>query len=111
MKGLYHMRRSGAVLWRAFSVAVFMTGIGLAGYACVQWLQTAHWQPLTVNGMFTSWPMTRNWIAHPQSWLGLHRVVTWALRVPMFIIVMVLGVAMLVLGPPLTREPTDQGFW
>ena len=94
MKRFQRARRLSGVLIRAFSFAVFLAGIGLAVYAGVQWLQTAHWQPLTVDGALASWPATRDWIAHPRSWLGLHRVVDWVVRVPVFLIVMVLGAAM-----------------
>jgi hypothetical protein len=103
--------RAGAVLWRAFSLAVFLSGMGLAAYAGVQWLQTAHWQPLTLNGVLTGWPATRDWVAHPRAWLGLHRVVTWLQRVPVFVIVMVLGGVLLAVSPPFARSPTWQDRW
>jgi hypothetical protein len=90
-------------LVRAFSFAVFLAGMVLAAYAVVQWLQIGHWQPLTINGALASWTMTRNWLAHPYSWLGLHRVVVWTLRVPVFLIVTMLGAALLIVSDPLTR--------
>jgi hypothetical protein len=111
MWDLQHARRLIAIVWRAFSLAVFLAGIGFAGYAGVQWLQTAHWQPLTVNGVVTSWPTTRDWVAHPRAWLGLHRVIMWVRSVPVFVIVTLLGGALLVLSPPLTRSPTWQDAW
>jgi hypothetical protein len=112
MKGLQHVRRLSAILWRVFSVAVVSAGIGLAGYAGVQWLQTAHWQPLTISGALATWPTTRDWIAHPRSWVGLHRVVVWALRVPVYLIVTLLGVALLIVSDPLTRHSsTGNKFW
>jgi hypothetical protein len=79
-------------------VAVVLVGIGFAVYAGVQWLQTARWQPLTVSGALASWPTTREWIAQPDSWLGLHRLVTWILRVPVFGIVTLVGVALVMLS-------------
>jgi hypothetical protein len=103
MRGLQHARRLSAILVRAFSLAVFLAGMVLAAYAVVQWLQTAHWQPLTINGALASWSTTRNWLAHPSSWLGLHRVVVWAMRTPIFLIVTLLGVALLTVSDPLTR--------
>ena len=100
-----------ATLPGALSLAVFLTGIGLAGYAGVQWLQTAHWQPLTVNGLLTGWPTTRDWVAHPRAWLGLHRVILWVRNVPVFVIVALLGGVLLVVSPPLTRSTGRQNFW
>jgi hypothetical protein len=108
MTSLQHARRWSAILFRAFSLAVFLAGIGFAGHAGVQWLQTAHWQPLTINGTLASWPTTREWIAHPHSWLGLHRVVEWVLRVPLFLIVTLLGAALLIISAP---SSTGQEFW
>src|SRR4029079_11239469 len=104
MKGLRHLQRVGAILWRIFGLVVLSAGVGLAAYAGVKWLQTAHWQPLTINGALASWPATRNWVAHPRSWVGLHRVVVWTLRVPVYLIVSVLGVALLIVSDPLTRQ-------
>ena len=96
MKGLQQWRRLSAILIRAVSLAVFVAGIGMAAYAGVQWMQTAHWQPLTVDGALARWPTTRTWLAHPNSWYGLHRIVVWTLRVPVFLIVTLLGTAMLI---------------
>jgi hypothetical protein len=104
-------RRLIPTLVGALSLAVLLTGIGLAGYAGVRWLQTAHWQPLTVNGLLTGWPATRDWVAHPRAWLGLHRVIMWVRSVPVFVIVMLLGGALVVLSPPLTQSSTWQDSW
>ena len=108
MNGLQRPRRLSAIVLRVFSLAVLLAGVGFAGYEAVQWLQTARWQPLTVNGALASWPATREWAAHPQSWLGLHRVVSWFLRVPVFIIVTLVGLAMVLISnpPPVDRVET-----
>jgi hypothetical protein len=106
-----YARHASAVLWRALSLGVFLSGVGLAAYAGVQWLQTAHWQPLTVNGVLTAWPATREWVARPRTWLGLHRVITVLRSVPVFVLVMLLGGALLVLSSPFTRPPTWQDRW
>jgi len=109
MRRLQYTRRLSSFALRAISLAVLVAGIGLTLYACVQWLQTAHWQPLTVNGALASWPTTREWVAHPRSWLGLHSVVVWVLRVPLFVIVTALGVALYLVTapPPLDRVETQ----
>ena len=92
-----HAKRWMKALVRVAGFAVFLAGAGLVAYACVQWLQTAQWHPLTVGGALDSWLTTRNWIAHPQSWRGLHRIVVWTVRVPMYAIGMVFGAALLLI--------------
>jgi hypothetical protein len=99
-------RRLIATLSISFSLAVFLMGIGLAGYAGLQWLQTAHWQPVTVSGALASWPTTHDWVAHPRAWLGLHRVIMWVQSVPLFVIVTLLGGVLLALCRPVRRSPT-----
>jgi hypothetical protein len=112
MNRLQHAKRLSAIVLRAFSIGVLLAGIAFAAYAGVQWLQTARWQPLTVNGALASWPVTREWIAHPQSWLGLHRVVIWFLRVPVFVVVTLLGLAMVfITNPPPVDTIENRPTW
>jgi hypothetical protein len=106
---LLRARQLCARLWRALSVAVFLLGLGFAAYAGVQWLETAHWQPLTIDGALASWPTTRDWIAHPHSWLGLHRIVVRMVHVPVFLVVTLLGGALLLIGSPPTRRRRSTG--
>ena len=106
-----YVRTAAAVLWRAFGLGVFLSGAGLAIYAVVQWLQTAHWQPLTINGLLTGWTGTRDWVFHPRTWLGLHRVIMSARTVPVFVIVMLLGGALLVFSTPRRPLPTWRDPW
>ena len=100
-----YVRRLFAIAFRAFSLSVLLTGIGFAAYAGVQWLQTAHWQPLTVTGALNSSPTTRDWVAHPRAWLGLHRVIMWVRNVPVYLIVTLVGAALVVASPPLMSPP------
>jgi hypothetical protein len=95
----YSAQRWCAVLFRGLSFGVLLVGIGLIAYAGVQWLQTGRWHPLTVDGALASWSTTSNWVAHPHSWYGLHRIVVWVLRVPLFVIVTFLGCAMIIISP------------
>ena len=114
MNRLHQARRLSAVLLRGCSLAWFAAGILFALYACVQWLQTAHWQPLTVNGALDAWPTTREWIAHPRSWLGLHRVVTWTLRIPIFLLAALVGIVLLVISDSLAEprlRDRDRDYW
>ena len=104
-------RRLFATLFGAFSLAVFAMGIGLAVYAGIQWLQTARWQPLTLSGLLTSWPGTREWIDHPRTWLGLHRIFMWVRGIPLFVIVTLVGGGLIVASPPLTRSRTWDNAW
>ena len=97
---------------RALSLAVLVVGIGFATLACIQWLQTAHWQPLTVQGALAKWPTTREWTVHPRSWLGLHRIVAWTLRIPVFVVVTLVGVALVIFGAQTPESgPTAHSSW
>jgi hypothetical protein len=49
-----------------------------------------------VSGVLDTWPATRAWVAHPQSWQGLHRLVSFVLRVPLYFIVTGMGLVMLI---------------
>jgi hypothetical protein len=83
---------------------VFLLGVGFAAYAGIQWLQTARWQPLTLEAALASWPATRDWIAHPHSWLGLHRIVARLVRLPVFLVVTLVGGALLIISAPLAPQ-------
>jgi hypothetical protein len=100
-----YVRRLFAIAFRAFSLSVLLAGIGFAAYAGVQWLQTAHWQPLTINGVLASSPTTRDWAAHPRAWLGLHRVIMWVRNVPVYLIVTLVGAILLVVSSPPAGPP------
>ena len=93
IKVVEHAKRWMRMLASVAGLAVFLAGAGLVAYAGVQLLQTAQWHPLTVGGALDSWPTTRHWIAHPLSWRGLHRIVVWTIRVPVYAIGMVFGAA------------------
>jgi ABC-type cobalamin transport system permease subunit len=75
-------------------------GLGFTVVAAVGWLQTAHWKPLTVGEGLSSLPAVREWIAHPKSWIGLHRIVSWALRVPAYLLFTLVGVGLTVMSAP-----------
>jgi hypothetical protein len=99
MSRLPQVQRASSLVFRALSWAVFLIGLGLAAYAGVQWLQTAHWQPLTVDRALTGWSATHDWMAHPHSWYGLHEIIAWVLHVPLFVIVTLVGGAMIIICP------------
>jgi len=105
MSGLERARTWSVAAIRAIGFATFLAGVGLVVLAAVRWLQTAHWAPLTVNGLLDHWPSTRSWVDHPRSWQGLHRLVSWTLRVPLFIIVTLLGAAIFLIASPRSARP------
>ena len=94
------MRRFGLIVWRTFALLVLLAGFGFTVTAAIGWLQTAHWNPLTVGEGLSSLPTVREWIAHPKSWIGLHRIVSWVLRVPVYLLITLVGVALTVMSAP-----------
>jgi hypothetical protein len=97
------VRRFGLIVWRTFALFVLLVGLAFTLIAAVGWLQTAHWKPLTVGEALSSTPALREWIAHPRSWIGLHRIVSWIVRVPIFLLLTVMGIGLSVMSAP--KEP------
>ena len=71
-----------------------MSGFGLFAIQCLRWLRTGQWG----SGPSTWW-VTRylsndqqHWLAAPDLWLGLHKIVVWFLDLPLWITLTVLGV-------------------
>ena len=99
------MRRFGLIIWRSFALLILLVGLAFTVAAAIGWLQTAHWKPLTVGEALSSTQGLRAWVAHPQSWIGLHRIVSWIVRVPLFLFFTVIGIALSVLSAP--KEPKE----
>ena len=97
------MRRIVGIVWRTFALLVLLVGLGFTVAAVIGWLQTAHWKPLTIGEGLSSVPALREWIAHPRSWIGLHRIVSWIVRVPLFLLLTVIGAGLAVMSAP--KEP------
>jgi hypothetical protein len=93
------LRRSGLIIWRTFALMILLMGLGFTLLAVVGWLQTAQWKPTTVSEVLSSFGL-REWVAHPRSWLGLHRVVSRGLRVPVFLLLTLIGIGMAVISAP-----------
>jgi hypothetical protein len=79
---------------------VLLGGLAFTLIAAVGWLQTAHWKPLTVGEGLSSVPAFREWMVHPRSWLGLHRIVSWIVRVPLFLLLIVIGAGLAMTSAP-----------
>jgi hypothetical protein len=94
------VRRLGLIVWRTFALLVLLVGLGFTVVAAIGWLQTAHWKPLTVGEALTSFPALREWMAHPRSWIGLHRIVTWIVRVPVFLLLTAMGAGLAIMSAP-----------
>ena len=97
------MRRFALIVWRTFALLVLLVGLAFTVVAAIGWLQTAHWRPLTVGEALSSTPALREWMAHPRSWIGLHRIVSWIARVPVFLLFTVMGIGLSVMSAP--KEP------
>jgi hypothetical protein len=99
------VRRFGLIVWRTFALMVLVVGLAFTALAAIGWLQTAHWKPLTVGEALSTLPAVREWLAHPRSWIGLHRIVSWLLRVPLFLLLTVIGVGLAAMSAP--KQPRE----
>jgi len=100
-----NVRGFALALWRTGALLILVTGLLFTVLAAIGWLQTAHWKPITVAEALASWFGLREWIAHPRTWLGLHRIVSWILRVPVFLLLTILGVGLAAISAP--RKPRE----
>jgi len=71
---------------RLIGMAMFLTGLAMGCYAGLRWLETGHSTATLINDVVAAQLPDRAqaWIARPRSWYGLHRVVVWVLRIPLF---------------------------
>jgi len=67
-------------------MVLFLTGIAMGCYAGLRWLQTGHGDPTLIEDVIVANlpDPAQAWIVRPRSWLGLHRVVVWGLRIPLY---------------------------
>lgn len=65
---------------------MFVTGVVLGCYAGLRWLQTGGFEATLIEDVVISKlpDDARVWIADPRSWRGLHRLVIWVFRIPLF---------------------------
>jgi hypothetical protein len=92
-------------VWRTGALLILITGLAFAALAAIGWLQTAQWKPATVGEVLSGWFGLREWIARPRAWLGLHRIVSWIVRVPVFLLLTILGVALAAISAP--KKPRE----
>ena len=74
---------------------VFLSGFGLLGYQTVVWLQDGVWNAmplmLVFNFLFEGTALGA-WMQNPESWVGLHQVMEWALiNTPISLVLIVDG--------------------
>jgi hypothetical protein len=84
-----------------FGLIFFMAGLSLFGYQVLIWLQDGTWTefPLFVvfNFLFENTAF-HQWMTHPESWLGLQKLLSWVLEsVPLSIALMIPGVSIALL--------------
>jgi hypothetical protein len=94
------VRRFALIIWRTFALLILIGGLAFTLIAAVGWLQTAHWTPMTVGEGLSRVPALREWVIHPRSWLGLHRIISWLLRVPLFLLLSVIGAGLAIMSAP-----------
>jgi len=65
--------------------AAFMVSVGILGWQIVTWLKTGAWPAMPIGDYLI--PLlsdsARAWIAQPEAWQGLHRLVVFFLGVPL----------------------------
>lgn len=73
-------------LVRLIGMAMFLTGLAIGCYAGLRWLQVGHGDLMLLSDVIVEYLPDRaqTWIIRPRSWFGLHRIVVWVLRIPMF---------------------------
>jgi hypothetical protein len=67
-------------------MTMFLAGLALGCYAGLRWLQVGNFDVMLMNDVVAEHLPERaqTWIIRPRSWFGLHRLVVWVLRIPIF---------------------------
>ena len=94
--GTHWVTRLPRGLWRFFwgavlvlGILVSLSGLGVLAWQTVGYLQTGSWPRMSV---FTVLAPHLPWFTHPDSWLGLHALVTKAARLlPIWVLLLALG--------------------
>lgn len=75
------------------ALAAFLMSVGILGWQVLTWLKTGVWPAMPTGDYLV--PLlshqARAWIAHPDSWLGVHRIVVGFLGLSLWFSVMVVG--------------------
>ena len=71
---------------RLIGMAMFLTGLAMGCYVGLRWLQTGLGDATLIQDVVVEKlpDPAQAWIVRPRSWYGLHRVVVWVLRIPLF---------------------------
>jgi len=85
---------------RLLGMAIFVTGLVMGCYAGFRWLQTGHSDATLIQDVILAKLPDRAqaWVARPESWYGLHRVMLWVLEIPLFASLAVGGFLILLAG-------------
>ncbi|GIX48869.1 MAG: hypothetical protein KatS3mg131_3080 [Candidatus Tectimicrobiota bacterium] len=81
------------VLFGVFSL-VFLAGLALLGYQAFVWLRDGAWPALPLSLVLDAVPALSRWLREPQSWFGLHELLSGTLALaPLALVCLVLGFA------------------
>lgn len=75
-------------------IVVFLSGLGIFGWQIYGWLKYGTWVelPLILGVQYIPEGYAiKSWFNHPDSWLGLHRLLVWALETTPITVVLILG--------------------
>ena len=79
--------------------AAFLTSVGILGWQVMTWLKTGVWPAMpTGDYLFTTQILGSQacaWIAQPDSWQGLHRIVVGLLDYPLWLSTFMVGVGLM----------------
>jgi hypothetical protein len=100
------MARIFSGLVGVLGTALLVAGVVMACQAALRWLQVGHGEAMLVKEVLVPRlpDPVRGWLAHPLSWQGLHRLVEWALEVPLFAVMTACGF-LLLLANAAPRRP------
>tara|TARA_B100000686_G_C16627543_1_gene882697 strand:+ start:371 stop:904 length:534 start_codon:yes stop_codon:yes gene_type:complete len=72
-----------SLLVLASFITMVVSGFCILGYQTFSWLQSGIWEEIPIAltfNYFLEGTTIHNWVSEPNSWLGLHRIVSWSLE-------------------------------
>ncbi len=105
---LYRLRgRATIYLWGA-SFLLSLVGVGFLIADCLFWLESGTWRAKETDLLFKWLPELKAWVATPDSWLGLHTVVAFILKLPWTLFLPVLTFFAAIVTMPEVRLTGDR---
>lgn len=83
IQALQNRRMKAEELHTWAGVLAALGAIGWLMWESVRWLQSGVWEPYRTS--FLAPLFDQQWLLSPQSWLGLHKLVIWFLKLPVFL--------------------------